>query len=125
MTELWLPLLVAVGGSAGSVCRYAIGRLFAYRGKAAPYGTLTVNLSGAALLGLLYGMAWNVNQPAWLLLLGTGFLGGYTTFSTLMAQLAAMRETRESRLAAVYFLTTLGGGLLLTACGFFAGLWLN
>ncbi|HUC93362.1 MAG TPA: CrcB family protein [Paenibacillus sp.] len=125
MGELGLVLLVAAGGAAGSVLRYAIGRIIVSRGKAPYCGTLTVNLSGAALLGLLYGLAWHEKYTEGLLLLGTGLLGGYTTFSTLMVQLASMREARSNRLSAAYFMYTFGGGLLLTACGFLAGRWLN
>ncbi|WP_296974996.1 CrcB family protein [Thermobacillus sp. ZCTH02-B1] len=52
-----------------------------------------------------------------MLLAGTGFLGGLTTFSTVMAQLAEMFRERRFGVASVYGLSTFGGGLLLAAAG--------
>jgi CrcB protein len=83
-------LLVAGGGAAGSVLRYLVSgvaqrMLVPGAGTLAtfPAGTLVVNVTGSLLIGLLAGLAESraVFGPEVRLLLVTGFLGGYTTFS--------------------------------------------
>ncbi len=82
-------VLVAVGGAAGAVARYAVdGWVLERTGGELPWGTLAVNVSGAFLLGLLFALAIErdvlsaeVRGP-----LMIGFLGAYTTFSTLMLE---------------------------------------
>jgi CrcB protein len=85
-----LPLLlVALGGAAGATARYLLDQWIAQRvGGAFPWGTLVVNVSGSLLLGLLFALAVergtlpaSVRAP-----LLIGFIGAYTTFSTLMLE---------------------------------------
>ena len=79
-------LLLALGGVAGALCRYHGARLAQARtSNAFPLGTWLINLSGSLLLGLLLGLL--SHAPSRLstetsLLLGTGFCGAYTTFSS-------------------------------------------
>ena len=81
---IWL--LVAVGGAAGSVLRYAVGRLAAhYLGVDTVAGTFAVNVAGSFALGLLAAVFmarsdWPLELRA---MLTVGLLGGFTTFSTL------------------------------------------
>ncbi len=79
-------LMVAAGGATGSLTRYLVGMaVLRQLGSRFPWGTMAVNLSGAFLAGLLMTM-FTERLPVhahWRLLLVTGFLGGYTTFSTL------------------------------------------
>jgi fluoride exporter len=85
---------VALIGGLGSVVRFVVDRSVARRMAGPfPFGTLTVNLSGAVLLGLVGGSALS-HQAA--LLAGTAFVGAYTTFSTWM--LETQRLTEERRL---------------------------
>ena len=86
-------LMVFVGAGLGGVCRYALG-LVATQPAWLPFavGTLTVNLLGAFLAGLLFaslGPDWLRNNPGGLFLM-TGFLGGLTTFSAFTAEGAAL-----------------------------------
>jgi CrcB protein len=75
-----IPLLVLVGGAFGAVLRYVLDAKVKERfGKAFPWGTLTVNLLGAGLLGALHGAGVGIGPDA---LIGTGFCGALTTFST-------------------------------------------
>jgi CrcB protein len=85
-----LPLLlVALGGAAGATARYLLDGWVAQRAPGAfPWGTLVINLSGSFVLGLLFALAVergvlpsNVRAP-----LMIGFVGAYTTFSTLMLE---------------------------------------
>ena len=78
-------LLVGTGGFLGSVSRYLLG-MWITRGSGAarfPYGTMVVNITGCLVIGVLAGLADHRDAftPATRLLLFTGFLGGYTTFS--------------------------------------------
>ena len=78
-------LVVLVGGGIGSLTRYVASTAIMQRfGGAFPLGTFVINITGSFLIGLLMTMFterldWS---PNWRLLLVTGFLGGYTTFSS-------------------------------------------
>lgn len=79
-----LLIAIAIAGGAGSVCRYLLGTAVNSRVSFNfPLGTAVVNISGSLLIGLLAGAVSSASlPPQWLLVVGTGFLGGYTTFST-------------------------------------------
>lgn len=88
--------VVLIGGT-GSVLRFLIDRAVARRvTRPFPFGTLTVNLSGAALLGFLGGLALSKEAA---LLAGTAFVGAYTTFSTWMLETQRLSEERQMRSA--------------------------
>ena len=71
-------LLVIIGGAVGAVCRYAAGRLTLDRPA---WATFAVNITGSLILGLLAGLG--AGLPAWVgALVGTGFCGTLTTYST-------------------------------------------
>ena len=77
-------LLIALGAAIGANLRYAVSVGAAQRwGSAFPYGTLIINVSGSMLIGVVLALAARTGMTApWKLLLVTGFLGGYTTFSS-------------------------------------------
>jgi CrcB protein len=82
-------LVVFAGGGAGSVARWAIALGMARAlGPAFPWGTLTVNVLGSAALGVLLEIALVTEAiaPLPLLALTTGFMGGFTTYSTFNAE---------------------------------------
>lgn len=116
-------LLVFLGGGAGSVLRYAVGR-WAASGLPAgfPWGTFLVNLSGSFAAGLLIGWlaARAGPEPGTAqLLLMTGFLGGFTTFSAFSMDTVALAG-RQPGMAAAYVIGTVALSLLAAL----AGLWL-
>jgi len=90
---LWGGVLLA--GGAGAVLRFLVDRAVARRAaRSFPFGTLTVNVSGATLLGLLGGLALNRHAA---LLADTAFIGSYTTFSTWMLETQRLSEERQVR----------------------------
>ena len=84
-TSALLYLSVAVGGALGACLRFFITQLaFQWFGKGFPFGTLIVNVIGSFLLGLLYSLIEHehIYIVPWRTMLGIGFLGALTTFST-------------------------------------------
>jgi CrcB protein len=102
------PLLVVVGAMAGAPLRLLAERLAAARrGTGSVVGTAAVNVAGSAVLGFLLGLA---DVPGWVLaLVGTGFCGTLTTFSTLGVDVVRLGEQRRPGVVAAY----LGGTLVL------------
>ncbi|OBB98547.1 fluoride efflux transporter CrcB [Mycobacterium sp. 852002-40037_SCH5390672] len=97
MTTALLWVGVVLIGGVGSVLRFLIDRTVARRAsRPFPFGTLVVNISGAALLGFLGGLALNKEAA---LLAGTAFVGAYTTFSTWMLETQRLGEERQLRAA--------------------------
>ena len=85
---------VVLLGGVGSVLRFLVDRTVARRlSRPFPFGTLAVNISGAALLGFLGGLALNKEAA---LLAGTAFVGAYTTFSTWMLETQRLGEERQT-----------------------------
>lgn len=115
--------LVAAGGAAGSVLRYAVGIWCAgWFGTHLPWGTLAVNLLGSAAIGLLGGVmlgGLTFPQEARLLVI-TGLLGGFTTFSAFSLDTGTL-FLRSPSLAALYLGLTLAGGLGAFAAAFALG----
>ena len=101
-------LLVALGGALGSVARYLVSTMaIAQLGAGFPWGTLGVNVLGSAAIGIAAGLG--VQGEARLLIV-TGFLGGFTTFSAFSLETSALFE-RAWWLAAVYVGASLTLGL--------------
>ena len=110
---------VAVLGGFGAVARFLVDRALARRlAGAFPSGILAVNLSGAFLLGLLGGSGPSGTTA---LLVGVGFIGSYTTFSTWMLQTLELGEERRFGLAVVNIVLSLVAGLAAAALGWWLG----
>jgi fluoride exporter len=117
-------VLVALGGAAGAVARYLVDGFVAERAVGAfPWGTLAVNLSGSALLGLLFALAIergvlpaSARGP-----LMIGFLGAYTTFSTLMLESWRLWEDGAVGLALANALGSVALGLVAVFIGLTIG----
>ncbi|MPQ32851.1 fluoride efflux transporter CrcB [Clostridium estertheticum] len=103
-------MLVAVGGAAGSLVRYSLGKFISEKSKHSfPIGTFIINITGALLLGIVstIGVSSNIT-----LLLGDGFLGAYTTFSTFMYEGFNLFKEKEKLNAFIYILCTLILGIV-------------
>jgi CrcB protein len=112
-----LLTLVGIGavGGLGAIARLLLdGSVSTRVGRAFPWGTLAVNLSGALALGVLAGAA--VSGDA-LRLAGTGFLGAYTTFSTWMLETHRLAEDGRGRPAVLNVGVSLVFGLLCAWLG--------
>ena len=107
-------LLVGLGGATGSMLRYLVSiAASAALGSAFPWGTLAVNAAGSMAIGVLASLG--LQDPARLLLV-TGLLGGFTTFSAFSLETAQLWQ-RDPWLASLYVAASFGGGL----AGFVAG----
>ncbi len=105
MIELRSVAAVAIGAAFGGALRYVVGQLFLQRfGPGFPYGTLFINVSGSVLIGVVAQLAATRAfgmTPFLRVLLATGVLGGYTTFSTF--SLDAMTLLEEGVLPALLY----------------------
>nr|WP_205706937.1 CrcB family protein [Kineococcus vitellinus] len=112
--------LVAAGGAAGTLARWAVGVAVPAAGW--PPATLLVNLGGAFALGaLLEALLRRGPETAalrrWRLLLGTGFCGGFTTWSAFAVELERLLAGGRGPLALGYAAASLAGGLLAATAG--------
>jgi CrcB protein len=111
-------VLVAVGGFCGAISRYGVGLWANRRPSRLPWGTLAVNLLGSFLLGIIIGSHVGGMIP---LLLGTGYMGAFTTFSTFKLECVQLGRKKDWGALAAYLLLSYGAGLLLAFAGFWFG----
>ncbi|WP_092810143.1 fluoride efflux transporter CrcB [Roseivivax marinus] len=111
---------IAVGGAAGAVSRYLTG-LAAMRvmGPGFPWGTLTVNVVGSFVMGVIVVTLAELSANRISPLLVTGFLGAFTTFSSFSLDTAYMWERGETVQAGAY----VAASVVLSLAALFAGLW--
>ena len=118
-------LLAGIGASIGAMLRYAITNYgkkhwewFGNKFSNLPTPTLLINLTGALILGLIFGIGANTFIYA---LLGTGVMGGYTTFSTMNTELVELYKSKNYRGLVFYAVSSYLGGLVLVYCGYYLG----
>lgn len=113
-------LLVAIGAAVGAPLRYLTDRFIQARHDTIfPWGTLTVNVAGSLILGVLMGLAITGHlDPAIMSLLGPGFCGGLTTYSTFGYETLRLAEDGSRLLAGVNIATSLLAGLGAAFIGF-------
>lgn len=98
MIALW----VVLAGSAGAVGRFVLDSVIRSRLKTEfPYATMMINITGSAVLGVVAGLVAFRSAPEQVqAIVGVGFCGGYTTFSTASVETVRLLERRRYRLAA-------------------------
>lgn len=102
-------LLVALGAAVGAPLRYLTDRYFRARyGAGFPWGTLAVNVAGSFVLGLVLGLPL---APGAVALLGTGFCGALTTYSTFSWEILTLTRRGEIAVAAGYALLSITAGM--------------
>jgi fluoride exporter len=115
-------LIVFFGSGLGGMLRYAanvwVPRML---GTAFPYHTLTVNILGSLVMGLLAGYFAVKTDPGqdWRLFLTTGIIGGFTTFSAFSLDTVVLYERGEVAHAAFYVLASVGVSLAALFAGLF------
>jgi fluoride exporter len=112
-------LLVMAAAAVGAPLRYLVDQAVQHRREGAfPLGTLTINITGSLLLGLLTGLARHHGlSPTAVTVLGTGLLGAYTTFSTFSYETVRLIEDGALLEATLNVATSLGVGLAAAAAG--------
>ncbi|WP_436373539.1 fluoride efflux transporter FluC [Cytobacillus sp. BC1816] len=116
MVYLW----VGAAGFLGASLRYIIGVSLFHESAVFPFATLTVNLLGSFLLawittGLMVRFSWPAHIKA---ALGTGFVGSFTTFSTLSIETVTLFLNGKTALAVLYIAASIFGGLWMSRLGF-------
>ena len=115
--------LVGLAGACGALARYLLGRFIVTRTSSAlPWGTMLINVSGALLIGLIAGLtSRHALTPLVQTVLATGFLGGYTTFSTMSWEGVQLLRGGDVRQCLFYMGGTAMPGLLAAALGLWLG----
>lgn len=110
-----------LGGGIGSLGRYGIFKLSQSLGSALPLGTLSANLLGSLAIGFLWHL-FECSRIAneWRLFLITGFLGGFTTFSTFTLETTQMLKANEWKTALAYISVSNILGIVLVFLGYAA-----
>lgn len=118
-------ILVGLGGSAGAVARFVLDGVIRSRVRGRiPAGTVTINVTGSLLLGVLTGLVLYHGAPSRLTtIVGTGFCGGYTTFSTASFETVRLVQDRAYVPALVNGAVTLFGALGAGAVGLVLAGW--
>lgn len=111
--------LLATAGAIGAVCRFVLdGYVRHHLRTTFPWATVLINVSGSLLLGVLAGLVMSRHaSPNLQLILGTGFCGGYTTFSTASFESVRLAQQRRYRIACLNVLGTAGLSLGAAALG--------
>ena len=115
--------LISSAGALGALTRYLIGQLFAQRTSSTfPWATLLINVTGAFLIGLISGLTTkHVVNPLAQTVLATGFLGGYTTFSTMSWESVQLIRGGSRGRSLLYLGGNIIPGLLAAALGLALG----
>lgn len=114
-------LLVFIGGGLGSVLRYLLGKMLNNGDTGIPMGTFVANILGSLLIGCILGLAakndtLTQNQ---MLLLATGFCGGFTTFSTFAYENHVFLKSGDFLSFAMYAIASFAIGILAVFLGIF------
>lgn len=112
---------VALGGALGAVGRYLVG-LSLKTASGFPWATMSVNILGSLLMGLVIGWLSRQNggSDALRLFVAVGILGGFTTFSAFSMDLFTLLERRDIAATMLYLGGSLLGGMLAFIIGFMA-----
>jgi fluoride exporter len=116
----WAVLaVVSAGGAIGALARYGFGLAVPHRPTGFPWATFAVNASGCLLIGVLMVLVTDVWPGRRLLrpFLGTGLLGGYTTFSTYVVDIQRLLAAGAARTALAYLAGTLLAALAAVQLG--------
>ncbi|WP_299521367.1 fluoride efflux transporter CrcB [Winogradskyella sp.] len=114
-------ILVFVGGGFGSVLRFLVGKWLNNPSDGIPYGTFAANIIGSLLIGIILGLAAKNNSLSenQILLLATGFCGGFTTFSTFAYENHVFLKSGDFSSFAIYTIASFIIGFLAVFLGIY------
>ena len=114
-------LAVGAGSFIGGVARYLVSLAMEGIGKGFPWATLTVNLLGCLLIGLLWGLLSRnaTESTSWGLFLTVGLCGGFTTFSTFSKEALTMLQAGQIGGFSTYVVVSVLAGIALAALGYY------
>ena len=117
-----LYLLIALGGAFGASFRFYISQLILnWLGKGFPFATLAVNISGSLIMGALYGLIEQgvIEVSVYRTLIGIGFLGAFTTFSTFSLDTLLLIQQGDIFKATINILLNVGFCIIAAALGMY------
>jgi CrcB protein len=111
--------VVSAGGALGAAARYGLGVAWPHRPGTFPWATFVTNVTGCLLIGVLMVLVTEVWAAHRLLrpFLGTGVLGGYTTFSTYTGDVQQLVSAGAIRTALIYLIATVAAALVAVYAG--------
>ena len=114
-------LVIGIGSCIGGIFRYLLSQLIQNKFLSAfPFGTMTVNIIGCFLIGVVFAFSERGNfTMEWRLFLATGLLGGFTTFSSFSLETVSLLRGGQLWHAFIYILCSIVIGLLATFAGIF------
>ncbi|MEH7443483.1 fluoride efflux transporter CrcB [Bacillus sp. JJ1122] len=116
MAYLW----IGIAGFLGAILRYSIGLFLFDESQVFPFATLTVNLLGSFILAwftTVFVKRFTIPDHM-KAAIGTGFIGSFTTFSTLSVETVTLIHNNEILLAFIYVLVSISGGLIMSRLGY-------
>ncbi|MFD4705895.1 fluoride efflux transporter CrcB [Gottfriedia sp. NPDC058432] len=111
-------LLILIGGFFGAILRYIIGLSIHPLSNGFPIQTFLINIIGCFFLGFFLPMAKVKLKPEYTLLIGTGFTGAFTTFSTFSLENVILMDEKKLLVSLVYIISSLVVGISLAYLGF-------
>ncbi len=120
-------LLICLGGAAGTGARYLVATgMLRWLGPSFPFGTLTVNVVGSFLLGVIMelGLGYGAISPDLRVILATGVMGGFTTYSSFNFETVGYFERGAWLLGGAYLVATLVGCALVGVLGIATARWM-
>ncbi len=123
-----VPIAIALGAVAGALCRYYLTLWFTQHfGLGFPYGTFFINLTGCLLMGFFITLTLEKTlnvSPELRLMIATGFLGSYTTFSTYSLETITLLKTQSLSITGVYWAGSALLGAIAVQLGASLARWL-
>ncbi|HYK73139.1 MAG TPA: fluoride efflux transporter CrcB [Pseudoneobacillus sp.] len=105
-------LYIALGGFLGAITRFLLSKRL---NKGLPYGTFFINIIGSFLLGYFLNLGLSSHVYA---ILGVGFCGAFTTFSTFKLEAVQLFKKDKKYISLIYILISYSVGLIFALCGF-------